>query len=277
MLMKFIVLVKREFELQWKTALLSGVVCLGSMFLLLIVTNPDDLGKGPFDSFANALPIAFAIACAGILIGLVLTMNLMCKDYNMIHRELRMGIHSTIIVLSKTLFVLIVCAILSLILVGPYLINMYEEYELKLNKPLLFLSVFATMSTSSVLGLFVSTVVKDSSQKAAIALPFIILFQILFSDFVFNGVLDKLRDCNHKSYISWISISNYSIRAIGMALGFYETDNINAGMGRHGELDVFANTKENIFSIFFILIIMFLLATVATIIFLYCVDKRKIS
>ena len=124
-----------------------------------------------------------------------------------------MGITATSLVFAKSLLNVFLCAIMSVILTLPYLIGIISVPDQNTNY--LYLAVFFSMLSSAQLGLFISSFSsifsRNRLQKAALAIPFIMLFQILFSGFVFEHVRIDL---------SRISISNYAIRTIGSGLRF---------------------------------------------------------
>ena len=206
--MKLFAIFGREFRLYRNNSLLLACVCFVCTVFLWAATAPET-----FNSYSEALPVVFAKACASILIGLMLSINMVCKDYAMIRRELRMGISAKGLIFAKTFLNIILCAIMSVILTLPYLIGIISVLDQ--NTSYLYLAVFFTMFTSAQLGLFISSFSSIFSQnrlqKAALAIPFVMLFQILFSGFVFEQVRIDL---------SSVSISNYAIRTIGSGLRF---------------------------------------------------------
>ena len=98
--MKVLILFGRERLLFWTNLLLLAGVCLVCALFLWLAT-----GEDTFAEYGYALPIVFAQACAAILIGLMLSINMVSKDYAMIRRELRMGFSAGTIVMAKTLCV----------------------------------------------------------------------------------------------------------------------------------------------------------------------------
>lgn len=198
------ILLSRELKLNWSNSLVLTLVSFACMGFLCLATSQET-----FDSYSYALPIAFAKACAAILIGLNMSINMICKDYAIIRRELRMGISASSLIFAKTFLLILMCLVMSILLILPYLIGAFGISDQ--NTLYLFLAVFFTMFTSSQLGLLISAFSKDSPQRAALSIPFIMLFQILFSGFVFEQV---------RINIDITTISNYAIRAIGSGMRF---------------------------------------------------------
>jgi len=197
-------LIRREFRLyleNLKWLVFVVVLCMGSLGLAT--------DNSYFDTYQNALAIAFAIVCAAILIGLMLSINLVGKNYDTLRRELHMGVSARGLVLSKTLVIVASSVVASFIVIVPYLGPWFHIRGL--NKWGLFLSVFVTMLLSAGLGLLASIYARNKLHVASLSVPFIVLYQILFSGFIFTHINDHLRN---------FSISRYAIRAVGSALGF---------------------------------------------------------
>jgi len=204
LLKRLSVLTKREFRLyreNWKWVVAVTLLC---MFALNFATDIIS-----FTNYDDALATAFATVCAAILIGLMMSINLVGKDYSMIRRELHMGVPAIGLTLSKMLVVFVGSIVMSLIVAAPYLTNRYDIYGI--NKPWFYVSVFVTMCVSAGLGLLVSTITRNKLQVAALSVPIIVLYQILFSGFIFERISDNFRR---------FSISLYSIRAVGSTLNF---------------------------------------------------------
>jgi len=209
--MKVLILFGREQLLFWTNLLLLAGVCLVCSLFLWLATGD---GEVTFSAYVDALPVVFAQACAAILIGLMLSINMVSKDYAMLRRELRMGISAGTLVMAKTLLIILSCAIMSLILILPYLVGLINVEGRNLFY--FYVAIFFPMFASAQLGLCISSLSSffrsNRLKKIAFAIPFVMLYQILFSGFVFEQVqIDLL----HR-----ISISNYAIRMIGGALRF---------------------------------------------------------
>jgi hypothetical protein len=178
---------------------------LACMILLRFVTS-----YNIFNTYRDAISVVFAMSCAAILIGLLFSINMVCKDRRAIYREIRNGVSTWAVIVSKSLFIIFACTIMSTILVFPYTLHLkaigYSNYHLIY----IFGAILITMIVSSEMGLFVSSLPRITSQLAACLIPFIMLFQILFSGILFvNNPLEKLKQG---------SISYYSINMIGSSL-----------------------------------------------------------
>ena len=270
--MKVLMLFGRERLLFWTNLLLLAGVCLVCALFLWLAT-----GEDTFSEYGYALPIVFAQASATILIGLMLSINMVSKDYAMIRRELRMGISAGALVMAKTLLIILSCAIMGLILTLPYLVGIIDVRGQ--NSIYLYAAIFFPMFASAQLGLCISAFSSffrsNRLKKIAFAIPFVMLFQILFSGFVFEQVrIDLL----HR-----ISISHYAIRMIGGALRFnveyyrgasflWETPR-GALFGREF-LDTPGIDTGHIVETISVLMIFVVIAGIASIVMLSRVDKQ---
>jgi len=252
--MKLGVLFLREFTIYGKNSIFLIILGVISTAFLWLATSPET-----FYDYADALPIAFAMACAAMLIGLMMSINLVCKDYHMIRRELRMTISASSIILSKTFMIIFFSLIMSAVLIIPYFMNSYRIDGQ--NTLYLYLAVFFTMLASAQIGLMVSTFVRDKTQVAALSIPFVMLYKILFSGFVFEQVQLDNADT--------FAISNYSIRAIGSALRFDHEH-----FGWDTPYGVFRNTIENAFANLGALAAFVIVSMVAAIFALWLIDKK---
>jgi ABC-type transport system involved in multi-copper enzyme maturation permease subunit len=252
--MKLIVLTKREFVIYGRSTIFLILLGVISTAFLWFATSPET-----FLDYADALPIAFAMACAAMLIGMMMSINLVCKDYHMIRRELRMGISVSSIILSKTLLNVFFSAIMSAVLIIPYFTNSYRiEGQ---NTIYLYFAVFLTMLASAQIGLLLSTLVRDKAQVAALAIPFVLLYKILFSGFVFDQVQLDNADV--------FAISNYSIRAIGSALRFDHEH-----FGWDTPYGVFINSPENALANLGALMAFAAIPLILSIFTLWLIDKK---
>lgn len=176
--------------------------------LLRVSTSADTFG-----SYDSALPIVFALSCTAILLGLVLSINMVCKDFPIIHRKLRKGLPAAYVILSKTFLILVLCFIMAIVLTATYLSTLKTEGMDASGYISFYLSIFFTMIASAEMGLLVSTLPKITADLASMAVSFIISFQILCS-----GHLPGI-DSRVNEGLSIISFSRYSITLLGGTVG----------------------------------------------------------
>jgi len=254
-----------ELQLYGKNWFILSAVAIICAALLWLATSQES-----FSTFSYALPIAFAKACASILIGLNMSINIICKDFARIRRELRMTISAFRLVSAKILLIVLLCFIMSAILVAPFFlsdvgIGSFGIFDQRTGH--LFLAVFSTMFASALLGLLISTIWYDNPQRAALAIPFVMLFQILFSGFVFEQVRVDL---------SVVTMSNYSIRVIGSGLRFDSDPFVWETPSRVWDVITAGEITPHLYAInnLSILALFALLSAALCMIILFSIDKR---
>ena len=257
--MSFIRLCLREGRLYRRNSLgfLLAISVACTLFLWLAAT------PATFTVYHDALAITFAIACAAILIGLNMSINLICRDFRMILREMRMGLSSFSLIAAKTVLVLILCGPVSLILILPYILGIFTIADQ--NTAFLFASVYCTMATAAEIGLFVSSLAQDKPQRAALMIPFITIFQIVFSGFIFERVqLGLFR-------LERLTLSFYAIRVLGSGLRFDKEQ-----MFWDTPYGAFIHSREHVFANLSTLAFFFALAGVSSALYLALVDKGRL-
>ena len=254
----------REARLYLVSNIVLAAISVLCSFLLWLATTAET-----FNTYGDALAIAFAIACAAILIGLMMSINMVCKNYNMLRRELRMGVPVRCIIFSKILHIVALCSVMSLILVIPYILNCYFDfYDIyDQNTLFLYLSIFFTMFAASGLGLLASAAFYRWPQNATLSISLVMLFQILFSGFVFDQVRVSL---------DRIALSNYAIRSIGGALRF------DIGVRHNNDFIVesgarFLSTAEHAFQTLGSLTIFLTAFLILSAIIIYLLDSKGVN
>jgi ABC transport system ATP-binding/permease protein len=180
-------------------------------------TNPlliPFVGSANFNRAAIALKILFVFTCANIWVGLASSLQEIIKESEIYLRErlVNLGLFAYIGSKFLTLAGLAIAqsTIISLLVLicfqNPAPVAEIAPLNWYLGLPITtFLSILAALA----LGLMVSASVKNSSQANS-ALPLLLLPQVIFAGVLF--VLDKVEIGR---YISWLTISRWSIGAYG--------------------------------------------------------------
>lgn len=203
------VLTGRYFELIWndKQRLLLLILQPLIISLLLTVVAKKDV----FKIFNDTQSIMFALACAGIWIGLFNTIQEVCKERPILKREYMGNLRLWAYILSKYIVQGVLCVLQSTILTVIFLVAMKHapKAAVILPKPQLeiWVTVFLTIYASAAMGLIVSAFVKNSDRAMAVA-PFVLIIQLLFS-----GVLFELEGAAHK--ISTVTVSRWAMECLG--------------------------------------------------------------
>ncbi len=205
---QFITLTFRKFKLLFNNKqqllILFGQAPLLAFLLNLVVT--DDL----FYSYEETKSIMFTLSNAGIWLGLLNSIQEICKEKVILHKEYMADMRLSAYILSKVIYLIIVGLIQSLLLVGTFslLVGNVPELGLTFNWIVeVIVIVFITTFTSSAMGLVVSAFSKDSS--FAMTMPTLLIIpQMLFSGILFplGGIVDKLSN---------LTICRWSVEALG--------------------------------------------------------------
>lgn len=165
-------------EKDWKTLIFAAVISLvlaavfgGSMF---------ELKESTRTSF-------FAIISSCIWIGIFNSIQIVCRERQIIKREHRTGLHITSYVAAHMICQAAVCFIQALLMVFIYGIftNFPKEGLIFGNFYVdLFITFFLVVYSSDVLGLAISSVVRNTTTAMTI-MPFILIVQLIFSGSIF--------------------------------------------------------------------------------------------
>lgn len=203
------VLVARYAELMWndKQRLLLLLI---QPFLVAVLLNVVS-GKKVFIQYEDTKSILFAMACAGIWIGLFNTIQEICKERVILKREYMANLRLSVYILSKYVVQMIICLIQAIILTGAFLgltENDLREGVLFHNAAMdILITMFITILASASIGLIISALVTNGDRAMAVA-PFILIIQLLFSGILFelNGIANQ---------ISKLTISRWAVGSLG--------------------------------------------------------------
>lgn len=203
---QFAVLSQRYLNLIWndKTRLLFFLLqgpLIAYLFSFVTVANT-------FKSYFDAQSMLFCLSCAGIWVGLMNSIQEVCKERNIVRREYMSDVRLSSYICSK----LAVQTLLALVQCGL----MLTVFVLTIGKPdkgvifpdstveMMITLVLITVSSSS-LGLLVSSLVKNTD-RAMVFAPIILIPQLLFS-----GILFKLEGVTE--VLSWVCVSRWGMQA----------------------------------------------------------------
>ena len=211
---QFRVLSSRYLNLIWNDKmrllffLLQGPL-IAYLFSFVTVENT-------FKSYFDAQSMLFCLSCAGIWVGLMNSIQEVCKERNIVRREYMSDVRLSSYICSKlavqTLLAIVQCGLMLAVFV--YTIGKPEKGVIFANSTIemMITLVLITVSSSS-LGLLVSSLVKNTD-RAMVFAPIILIPQLLFS-----GILFKLEGVTE--VLSWICVSRWGMQA------FSNTANLN--------------------------------------------------
>ena len=203
---QFSVLSSRYINLIWNDKmrllffLLQGPL-IAYLFSFVTVENT-------FKSYFDAQSMLFCLSCAGIWVGLMNSIQEVCKERNIVRREYMSDVRLSSYICSKlavqTLLAIIQCGLMLAVFV--YTIGKPDKGVIFGNSTIemMITLVLITVSSSS-LGLLVSSLVKNTD-RAMVFAPIILIPQLLFS-----GILFKLEGVTE--VLSWICVSRWGMQA----------------------------------------------------------------
>ena len=203
----FITLLIRKFNMLFNNKqqliLLFGQAPLIAFLLSFVVT--DNL----FYSYEETKAILFTISTAAIWIGLLNSIQEICKERVILEKEHMSNLRLSAYISSKVFYLLIISLIQAFLLILTFVIVVdVPKTGLMYNW---FIDcgfiIFITIFSASSMGLFVSSISKDPA--VALTMPTLLLVpQLLFSGMLFplNGIVDK---------ISNFILCRWSVEALG--------------------------------------------------------------
>ena len=211
---QFSVLSQRYLNLIWndKTRLLFLLLqgpLIAYLFSFVTVENT-------FKSYFDAQSMLFCLSCAGIWVGLMNSIQEVCKERNIVRREYMSDVRLSSYICSKlavqTLLAMLQCGLMLTVFVltigKPEKGVLFPDSTAEMMITLVLITV-----SSSTLGLLVSSLVQNTD-RAMVFAPIILIPQLLFS-----GILFKLEGVTE--VLSWACVSRWGMQA------FSNTANLN--------------------------------------------------
>ena len=190
---QFLTLTKRKlktlFNNKTQMLLIFGQAPLIAFLLSFVVT------KNMFYSYEETKSVLFTLATASIWIGLLNSIQEVCKEKVILFKEYMSDLRVSAYLLSKVTYFIILSLIQSVLFIGAFSLAvdvpaMGVEFSWFIENTF---TVFLTILSASSMGLFVSCIAKDTS--VALTLPALLLIpQMLFSGILFplEGIVNKL-------------------------------------------------------------------------------------
>lgn len=211
---QFKVLAQRYINLIWNDKMrLLFLLLQGPLiaYLFSFVTL-----ENTFKSYFDAQSMLFCLSCAGIWVGLMNSIQEVCKERNIVRREYMSDVKLSAYVCSKlavqALLAFLQCCLMMIVFAAT--IGLPERGVIVKNSFFeMLVTLFLITLSSSSLGLLVSSLVKNTD-RAMVFAPIILIPQLLFS-----GILFELKGATE--VISWVCVSRWGMQA------FSNTANLN--------------------------------------------------
>lgn len=175
--------------------------------LAVLITLVADGGQ--FEQYDMTKSLLFALSCSAFWVGMLNSIQEICKERNIMKREYMTGLSLTSYVMSKIIVLGVLSMIQSVLIIGVFcmIVGMPEE-GLMMNPLLeLLITTFLTAISSTAMGLFVSSLFTNADRAMTVA-PILLMPQILFSGLIFK--LDGATEI-----ISWFAVCRWSMEGYG--------------------------------------------------------------
>ena len=151
-------------------------------------------GSECFNLYEDAKAGMFALLCSCIWVGLLNSIQEVCKERTVLEREFAGGLNLSSYVCSKVVVLGFICIIQTVLLTETFIFMCGLPDACLFNTHLEFLiTIFLTTFSSMCVGLLVSCLFNNSDRALAMA-PLLIMPQVLFSGFLFKleGAMEKV-------------------------------------------------------------------------------------
>jgi ABC-type multidrug transport system ATPase subunit/pSer/pThr/pTyr-binding forkhead associated (FHA) protein len=163
-----------------------------------------------FEQYEMTKSLLFAVACSAFWVGILNSIQEVCKERTVLRREYMTGLRLNAYVIAKAIAMGLVCAVQSLLLTAVFtsLVGMPREGVFGDSPFTEFLIVtFLTALAASAIGIFVSSLFRNADRAMTIA-PLLLMPQLLFS-----GLIFKLEGATEA--ISWVATCRFSMEGYG--------------------------------------------------------------
>lgn len=162
-----------------------------------------------FAQYEMTKSLLFALSCCAFWLGMLNSIQEICKERNIIKREYMTGLSLGSYIISKILVLSAVCLIQSILIVGVFALAVGLPDKGILLDPFieLFITTFLTALSAAATGLFISSFFTNADKAASVA-PLMLMPQILFS-----GLIFKLSGATE--FISWFAVCRWSMEGYG--------------------------------------------------------------
>lgn len=171
------------------------------------------LKSNAFSYYEDAKSVIFTLACAGVWVGVLNSIQEICKERVIFLRERAVNLKLFPYVMSKIIILGVLSFLQSTLLVLFFSVFVKVAGDGLIGSRLLetFITVFLTTFSSMAMGLTISTMVTNTDRAMGIA-PIVLIPQLVFTGLVFK--LDGISDL-----ISSLAVSKWAGRAMAVSFG----------------------------------------------------------
>lgn len=211
--MQTAILSKRYLHLMLNDRQRTLMILLQAPILALLISLVKDGTQ--FEQYGMTKSLLFALSCSAFWVGILNSIQEICKERNILRREYMTGLHIGPYILSKVLVLEMFCFIQAFLLTGMFSlrVGVPEKGIAFFALGEMFLTTFLTAFSAAGMGLFASALFKNPDRAMTVA-PILLMPQILFS-----GLLFELKGIT--KIISWFAVCRWSME------GYGTTSNLN--------------------------------------------------
>jgi ABC-type multidrug transport system ATPase subunit len=179
-----VILTKRHLHIMINDRIRLGMLILQAPLLAVLISIVAD-GR-QYDVFGMTNNILFALSCSAVWIGILNSIQEICKERVILKREYMTGLRLDSYILSKTIVMALMCAVQSFLLVTvfAFVVGLPHTGVFLPSYIEFLLAIFFTTLASSGMGLLVSSLFKNADRAMTVA-PLLLLPQLLFSGLIF--------------------------------------------------------------------------------------------
>ncbi len=214
--------------------------------LISIVAN----GK-EFSQYEMTKSLLFALSCSAFWIGILSSIQEICKERNILKREYMTGLSLVSYIMSKVAVLSLLCLVQSFLIVTTFSIAVGLPKEGVIFPPYVevIITTLLTAMAAAAMGIFVSSLFTNADRAMTVA-PILLMPQILFSGLIFN-----LKDASE--VISYFAVCRWSMEGYGTTanLNSLELKMQQKGFSiEHEPEEFFEFTSEHLFESWWILV-----------------------
>ena len=286
------------YQNDWKVLPISALIAAVVTFVV---------GGNMFRTQEGTKLGVFALVCVCVWNGLFNSIQVVCREREIVKREHRAGLHISayvaahmiyqlLLCLAQTVVTMLICSVAGVTLPSVGIVTPWGLVDTGL-------TILLTTYAADIMALMVSCIVRTTT-TAMTAMPFLLLFQLVFSGgfFELSGVAEKIKyvtishwgmDClcsigryNEQPMVSlWNMLVKFeNIEVLGQKpLNAILVEVYNQGLqndfmlwsGQQNQVDAYASTPENVLTYWGMLLLLTLVFTVASVVALKFIDRDK--
>ena len=284
---------------DWKCIPMSAVIAALVAFVA---------ASGMFKNMEGTLKGALALSCVCIWNGFFNSIQVVCRERDIIKREHRNGMHISSYLCAHMIFQALLCLVQVVITIAVcYFGGMKfgDRYGYIITNFMVEIGItmFILTYSADMLSLMLSCIAKNTT-AAMTMMPFMLIFELLFSDTVFElpSNIKKLADlsiakwgitaiCSQSNYNSqpmisvWNMLSKFWSVEVNGRKPIYEImkaiedsgnrENFNATIGYYSQKADYVMSRTNILNCWMVIIMFTLIFMIVAILALENVDKDK--